>query len=487
MNRKIIVVSSIALIINVFTIYACSKEKQDNPAIKKSSMRYLENDRIKLGIDLDLGGAVTFLSDKENGGKNMINSADWGRQIQLSYYSGPWPYIGPKGEKPTESWAGLGWNPIQSGDAGGHRSKVLAFEERGKNAMFVRCVPMQWPHTTGVAGECEFECLYTLENNVFTIEATIVNHRADQTQYRACSQEMPAVYTNGPWYQVVTYLGDQPFTGKPISNVVDKGDGKGWPWVHFYTPENWVALLDNNGKGIGVFQPEVMNFNGGFHPNDALKGAGGEKDGQTGHIAPIGTQILDHNIRWTYKTTFVLGTTDDIRNYAKANWKVVSNPEWKFRDSRKNWYYQGEMHDSGFPVQGFLDVVFKKDAALVSPVTFWKASDAPMLEIESAFTATSGQIALSVEIQPVGKSDFTDWLNWSEGNHNVEAEKQQKAAEFPATPPFSIQQSVSADGTNRVYRIPLNVSAEYKGAIKSLKIKFLADGSAKIKNIKLGK
>ena len=27
----------------------------------------------------------------------MINSHDWGRQIQLSYYSGPAPYVGPNG------------------------------------------------------------------------------------------------------------------------------------------------------------------------------------------------------------------------------------------------------------------------------------------------------------------------------------------------------------------------------------------------------
>ena len=70
-------------------------------------MRYLSNSRLRLGVDLSLGGAVTVLEDKANGGANMINSHDWGRQIQLSYYSGPTPYIGPKGEKPHEVWAKL--------------------------------------------------------------------------------------------------------------------------------------------------------------------------------------------------------------------------------------------------------------------------------------------------------------------------------------------------------------------------------------------
>jgi hypothetical protein len=466
--------------------FSCSQQNKPDVPVVESSMRYLENDRIKLGIDLRIGGAVTYLSDSDNGGKNMINSADWGRQIQMSYYSGPWPYIGPNGEKPVESWAGLGWNPIQSGDAGGNRSKVIEFESRGGNAMFVRCVPMQWPHTAGVPGDCEFECLYTLEDNVIIMEATIVNKRTDKTQYRACGQEMPAVYTNGAWYNLVTYLGDQPFSGQPVTRVVTANDGKGWPWVHFYTPENWVALLDDSGKGIGVFQPGVMNFNGGFHPGDTYKGGGGEKDGQTGHIAPVGIQILDHNIRWTYKTYFILGTVGDIRDYAGKHRQTASCPEWTFRDSRQDWYYGGDASDAGWPVKDALDVRFGKNSAIIGPVTFWKASDAPVLEVEGAFESASREITLTVEIQPVGKSDFTDWLNWSEGSQSVEAEKQQKEAEFPATPALVFRETITADGVNRVYRMNLAALPGYKNALKSLKLSFSEDGSARIKRIKLG-
>jgi hypothetical protein len=472
----------------LLTLLFCSCSQQNKPIVPvvDSSMRYLENDRIKLGIDLSIGGAVTYLSFQDNGGKNMINSADWGRQIQMSYYSGPWPYIGPNGEKPTDSWAGLGWNPIQSGDAGGNRSKVIAFETRGRNAMLVRCVPMQWPHTAGVAGDCEFECLYTLENNVISMEATIVNKRADKTLFHACGQEMPAVYTNGAWYNLVTYLGDQPFSGRPVTRVVTKNDGKGWPWVHFYTPENWVALLDDNGKGIGVFQPEVMNFNGGFHPGDALKGSGGEKDGQTGHIAPVGTQILDHNIRWTYKTYFILGTVDDIRDYAGKHRQTASCPEWTFRESRQSWYYSGEVSDAGWPVKEMLDIRFGKNAAIVSPVTFWKAADAPVLEIEGSFESANRKITLTVEIQPVGRSDFTEWLNWSEGSMSVEAEKRQKESEFPAAQALILHETITADGINRIYRIKLDALPEYKNALKSLQLSFSENGSARIKRIRLG-
>lgn len=470
------------VVLSFFAIIFCSNSYAINI---DSSMRYISNDRIKLGIDLALGGAVTYLSDKANGGENMINSFDWGRQIQMSYYSGPWPYIGPNGERPTPEWEGLGWNPIQSGDAGGHRSKLISFKKISKNAMLVKSVPMQWPHKTGVAGECVFECLYTLKDNVVTMKATIINNRSDKKQYTSGSQEMPAVYTNGNWYKVVSYLGDQPFEGKETTTIVDKNDKKGWPWVHFYTPENWVALLDEKGYGIGVFQPEVMNFNGGFHPNDSMKGFGGEKDVQTGHVAPIGRQILDHNIKWTYETSLILGTLNDIRGYAKKHWQVVSNPQWNFQNTRDNWYYQGDMSDSGFPLKGALDISFRKNAALVSPVTFWKASETPYLEIEGEINTTNKDLLVEVEIQPVGKSDLTDWLNWTEGEFNVEHEKKAKAVSFAQSPGISLKHKIVADGTSKKYRINLAGIQGYTGAMKSLKIKFLNDGNAKIKSVKL--
>ncbi len=77
-------------------------------------MTYLDNGEVRVGMDLALGGAVTFMSAKDHPGK-IINSADLGRQIQMSHYSGPWPCeVGDK--KPHAGWAGLGWNPIQTGD-----------------------------------------------------------------------------------------------------------------------------------------------------------------------------------------------------------------------------------------------------------------------------------------------------------------------------------------------------------------------------------
>ena len=165
-------------------------------AASASDVRYLETDRLRLGVDTSLGGAVTFLEDRKAGGGNMINSHDWGRQIQMSYYSGPVPYVGPKGEQPHADWARLGWNPIQSGSVGKVKSRLLSVDQPDARSLIVRCTPMQWPHLD-VPGDCIFEAGYRLvEENVVEMSARIINQRADKTPYAARRQEMPALYTN---------------------------------------------------------------------------------------------------------------------------------------------------------------------------------------------------------------------------------------------------------------------------------------------------
>ena len=51
-------------------------------------MAFLDNGKVRIGLDLSLGGAVPFISSQDHPG-NIINSANLGRQIQISHYSGP--------------------------------------------------------------------------------------------------------------------------------------------------------------------------------------------------------------------------------------------------------------------------------------------------------------------------------------------------------------------------------------------------------------
>ena len=253
-----------AIIIGMMAVGSCLQAAEK----VGKTMSFLENDRIRLGADLTIGGSITHLST--NDGPNMINSHDWGRQIQMSFYSGPNPFV-PDGKKPRKSWAGLGWNPIQSGDCYGNRSKVLEHRNDGKE-IYVKCRPMHWP-LNDQPGQCTFECWYRIEGNLVQVRSRLTNARDDKTQYAGRTQELPAVYTNGRWYKLVSYKGDRPFSGAEPTVLVDKNDGKGWPWRNFYTPEHWVALLDDSDWGLGVYLPGACAFTGGFAGRP--KGSGG--------------------------------------------------------------------------------------------------------------------------------------------------------------------------------------------------------------------
>lgn len=444
-------------------------------------LRYIENDRLKVGFDLSIGGAVVYLEDKKYETGNMINSFDWGRQIQLSYYSGPNPFTGPNGEQPAPEWAGLGWNPIQSGDCGGNKSKVLEFKKIDASTAFVRTRPQLWPHK-GVPAECVFECLYRLTANGFELNATIINNRSDKTQFSGRSQETPALYTNAPWYKLVTYLGDKPFENEPTSVLVDQRDGKGWPWVHYYSPERWSALLDENDRGIGVYQPGAWQTSGGFAGGDGNKGAPlGAKHSPTGYIAPIEQTILDWNARYSYRATFIVGALDEIRATANELAKkdaLLSIPSWTFAKDRQNWIYQGTT-DAGYPISDCLKVKIPgaADAAALSPGYFWRSEDAPILEIDAAFESAadadaSAPTALTIKIERVSPADSLDYLSWSEGDKDRDKERAEKAKTHPTLPPVVVSVPVDWDGERRTLRVDLSQLDDYKGAMKRLSVEF---------------
>ena len=447
-------------------------------------MRYLENARLKLGINLEAGGAVTYLEDKLSKSGNMINSFDWGRQIQLSYYSGPVPFIGPNGEKPTPEWAALGWNPIQAGSVGRVASRTIAFEQ-GPDFLRARCIPMQWPHAN-LPGDCLFQATYRIvADNVIRMEARIINQRLDHTQYPARNQEMPALYTNGPWYRLVTASGDAPFTGAPLTTVVGKDDAKGWPWSTFHASEHWAALVNDENRGVGLFQADTCTMSGGFAGGDALKGKGGPKDMQTGYLSPVAKRILDSNIDMTYQTDIIVGSLDEIRAYARN--QPRHGLSWRFSSDRLGWTY-GNAGDAGWPVRDALKISYQKNprGSMRSDVMFWQAEDAPVLQIEASFRfGNPGQtLQAEVVIQPFGPADRTDFPAWEVQDPAQKAAIEKKRRDFPPAPPIVYPFEVRGDGAMRTHFLKLSKDPNYRGGMKQLHLRFPpVDGTAEVRRI----
>ena len=344
-------------------------------------MTFLDNGDVRIGMDLALGGAVTFISSKDHPG-NIINSADLGRQIQMSHYSGPWPFeVGNK--KPNPAWAGLGWNPSQTGDCDNNPSEVIEHRNDGKQ-LYIKCIPKQWP-LNNVPGDCIFETWTTLEGPVIHMRYRCTNQRSDRTAYRPCPQELPAVYTISKLWRLMAYTGDKPFTQDTLTQVTNDWR-KPWPWTRFVATERWAALVDNDGWGLGVFKDDGGEFHGGVYGDDR---SDDPKHGSTAYVAPIHMENFDHNIVYEHHTDFVVGKLADIRKRFN-DLATKTPPAWRFVKDRQHWTMRNAT-DQGFPLNGEWRIKFGANKpSLESAVQCWRAENAPFADLEIAY---SGQAA----------------------------------------------------------------------------------------------
>ncbi|SEM84572.1 CubicO group peptidase, beta-lactamase class C family [Mucilaginibacter gossypiicola] len=396
-------------------------------------MSYLSNQKIRVGVDLNLGGSITYVADARKL-ENVVNNKDWGRQVQLSFYSGPVPFE-PNGKKANPHWIDIGWNPIQSGDVAGNRSKILAHDNDGKT-IYVKCIPMHWP-LDNVPGECYFESWVTLDGNAVKVHARLVNSRPDKTQYPAREQELPAVYTNAPYHRLITYRGDKPFTNDTLSNVKNLNHS-GDPDIQFQATENWAANVDENNYGLGIWSPGTQRFACGFF-GDTFKGD--SKSDATGYIAPNQTEVIDHNMVYDFDYTLILGTVSNIRDYVYHHAKKPGQPAFVFKNTRRHWFYENTT-DAGWPIKSELAVKLKPKAALISPDIYWKAKDADELTIVAACNSPADSAR----------------VYWRQLNNKVFNDS------------CSIAFKIIPDARYHTYHIRLRNSAFYSGTLAGLKI-----------------
>jgi hypothetical protein len=402
-------------------------------ALPAPNLTFLDNGEVRIGLDLSLGGAVTFLSSKDHPG-NIINSADLGRQIQMSHYSGPWPFeVGDK--KPNKAWAGLGWNPIQTGDCYLNPSKVVEHKNDGKE-LYIRCIPMQWP-LNNVPGDCIFETWTTLEGPVIHMRYRCTNQRQDKTPYRPCPQELPAVYTISRLSRLMSYTGDKPFTGDKLTNVTNDWH-KPWPWTRFVATERWAALVDDSDWGLGVFKDDGGEFHGGIHGDGR---SDDPKHGSTAYVAPIHMENFDYNIIYEHRTDFMVGKLEDIRRRCNEM-ATRTPPAWRFVNDRQHWTLRNAT-DQGFPMNGGWRIKCgEKKFRLESGVRCWRAESAPRLDLTAACTGQS----------------LTIQVFWK----RLDDDKYDSAK--------SVSVTLNPDGKSHTYRLALASSSGYRGLITGLAV-----------------
>jgi hypothetical protein len=390
----------------------------------------LTTDQLTISVDLDKGGAISLISSPELG--NVVNNHDLGRQIQMSYYSGPVPFSA-NGQSPKDHWKHLGWNPIQAGDDFKNGSRTEAHSNDGRE-IYTRSIPLQWP-LNKVEGECRFESWIRADGNRIHLRCKLTNQRADKTSYDARPQECPAVYTNGSFHRVVSYIGDQPFTQQPIQTIERPKDKSGW--AEWNGTEFWSATLDDSDRGLGLIRESRSWFTGGF---DGKPGTNDTHAGPTAYVAGHELEKIDHDLVHEYRVTLVLGSLTQIRTIATELASPQRLPGWTFANNRQGWHSRdvGDPNPNGG--KSWSINPDGPDPQLISPQTFWRAEQAPFLEIDAAFSTTSDQAHLFFR---------------PHGTHNLA-----KPVPFKTIP----------DGARRTYRVRLADSPEYQGGMLQLRL-----------------
>ena len=387
----------------------------------------LANVEIRLCIDLEEGGVITYLA-RTGDSESVVNDHDLGRQVNQSYYAGPTPYGQP------QRVPGHPWNPNGAGDDYGNASRVVSFSNDGRE-IYVKSIPMQWA-LDDVPCECTFEHWITLNGNAVHVRNRLTTSRSDKTLYPAYGQELPAVYTTGRYFRLFAYSGSEPYTGGPLTEVPLPP----WVGVPVGATEHWAALVDDGGYGLGVLNPDVTRVISAFFGEEPCDC--GPKDNPTGYMSPVTEAIIDPEAVYEYRYDLVLGTLSQIREFAVSNRPPDRRPDWHFERDRQGWSYWNAV-DLRYPPDGALHVSLEReDPYLIAPQQTWQARDVPRIYIRAALHGSNGRAQVFWE--PAGADGFSE----------------RESLFFEMTP----------DGRFHTYAVDLAASPEYRGVITRFRL-----------------
>lgn len=284
---------------------------------------YVENDFFRIGVELAWGGGLSVFEDKHCPVpelKNLLNRHDTGRLVQQSYYGMRQPPYR------LGSFMGNDWcyNPVQGGDKGNFRSKLIDARVEG-NVVYVKCRPRDWGHSGGDT-YCYMENRYVPEGDCLRVENRFVDFSG--WSHPESTQELPAFYTVSRLGNYYYYDGDAPWTGAPLSH---KDDLPFWPddWAYCtFTPseqntERWTAFVDDSLYGIGLFTPGTDKIVAGRYKHDGSTDPDGDP---TNYIAPEGRIRLRCFEPLCYSYLITAGSLEDIRARFAARRDTVTPP-----------------------------------------------------------------------------------------------------------------------------------------------------------------
>jgi hypothetical protein len=247
---------------------------------------YLENKRLKLGVDLDVGGAIGWLSTREQPDKNLLNAYDHGRYVQQSYY----------GDPDGSDWNGKPWryNPVQGGDWRGTAAVVVEVKSTSPTDLYVATRPRHWANGK-LLDECLMEQWVTLKGPVVHIKYAFTYNGS--VSHKAHHQELPAVFVD-PAYDTLVFCEGAPWSGAPLTR---KQPGEKNEYVNFTEP--WLAWVNDNDAGLGVLAPQCKMATCYRVPGKAA----------CSYVAPLETFALTPGLKFEHEVWLTAGKLVEIR------------------------------------------------------------------------------------------------------------------------------------------------------------------------------
>ena len=277
------------LLLSVAVASGCS-------AASEEGWEYLDNGTVRIGVDRSRGACIGYFGESTTK-RNLLNHFDEGRFVQQSYY----------GQKDGSDWNGKPWvyNPIQGGSWQRVPAKVREFKKTSK-ALYARIEPRHWANGE-LCPEMVMEETLSLDGAVAKISFRMKYAGEDQGKPR--HQELPAVFIDGAlpnfFYEKAGTL-----TNEAPRILAENGkegiDGLG---LGASTSE-WVAYLDDDGWGIGIYTPGTTEFTAYRARGDGTTGPSGSV---CSYVAPLRTFALTKGLEVKYDVYLTIGTLEEIK------------------------------------------------------------------------------------------------------------------------------------------------------------------------------
>jgi hypothetical protein len=258
------------------------------PGTSLHTWRYLDNGHVRLGVNLDAGGAIGWFSASTSP-TNLLNTFDHGRYVQQSFY----------GDPDGSDWNGKPWryNPVQGGS---WRNVPATVEEQDwrDGALYVKTRPRQWASGEEVP-DMRFEQWLRLEGGLARLHFRMTY--TGTTAHRARHQELPAVFVN-PRFDTLVYCaqGADPWTGADLTRRQP-----GFPNEPARFSEPWAAWEAADGQALGVCFPHTLEA--------TVYRVTGTGKGDCSYLAPVRTFALVPGSVFAHETILATGTVEQLR------------------------------------------------------------------------------------------------------------------------------------------------------------------------------